>query len=272
MNLPFTKKTRRRAGALAMVSALALAASACQAQRINQDVFVSYDGSAVYSEQINEFDAPGQARDGYEHIWNDINTTCVTALNEDEDEGTVGSWGTVGSSTNATQANDSNPSTVEHVYLTSLGTVPSEDTVNCFMNEVLDDPESETDNESLVCGDTNTANDCQDPDGGGMGTYEILNDESDFYQAALATDGGTPSYAFAEHTVVLIRDYFNAVPSCDTDSNPSTPNATGVAGCITDPQGGGAGPVGCIIARMDSSWLTTKPDDGNLEWRRVCEQ
>lgn len=237
-----------RCGAIALAAVIAMVAAGCQAQRNQQDVYTFYASGVPFSMQINEADVPmGLEQDGYEHIWNDINQTCVTALNEDEDEGTTGSWGTVGSSTNATQANDSNPATIEHVYLTSLGTVPSEDTVNCFIDEVTDDPEDDDDNESLVCDDAGTDPDCQDPDGGGMGTYQILSAETDFYQAALAS-----SYAEAEHTIVLIRDYFSET--------------------ITDPIGGGPGAPGCIAARNDTAWLADKPSGlGHLEWRRVCQ-
>lgn len=248
MNHTPTKRTRRRAPALAIAAAIMLVAVACQAQRNQQDVYTFYASGLPFSMQINEADVPmGLEQDGYEHIRDDVQETCVDALNEDEDEGTTGSWGTTGSSTNATQSNDSNPATIEHNYLTSLGTVPSEDTVNCFMAEVLDDPEDEDDPESLVCDDAGTDPDCQDPDGGGTGTYKILADESAFYQEALAE-----TYSEAEYTLVLVRDYFSET--------------------ITDPIGGSPGAPGCIAARIDSAWLADKPSNrGNLEWRRVCQ-
>lgn len=247
MNL--TRNPRRTAVAL-VAAAVALFAAGCQSQRNGQDVYTFYNSGVPYSQQINHSDiVDGPERDGYEHIWQDINETCVDTLNEDEDEGTVGSWGTVGSSTNATQANDSNSATIEHVYLTSLGTVPSEDTVNCFMDEVLDDPNDENDNESVVCDDAFTDADCQDPDA--STNYVLLSDETDFYQNLLAGDGsGGRSYADAEHTIVLIRDYMSET--------------------IQDPNGGSPGAVGCLFGRLDSPWHTERPDDGHLEWRRVC--
>src|SRR3990172_6530395 len=149
MNLHLSRRTKRRAPAVALAIVAVLVAAGCQAQRNQQDIYTTYSSGLPFSMQINEADVPmGPEQDGYEHIRDDVQATCVDALNEDEDEGTIGSWGTVGSSTNATQSNDSNPATIEHNYLTSLGTVPSEDTVNCFMAEVLDDPEDE--DESLV--------------------------------------------------------------------------------------------------------------------------
>lgn len=244
----FTKRFAVIAGIVAVTAVL----TGCQALRFQQDItFNQTDDTATYFE-IEKHSSGGE---GYDLLWNDINETCVDTLNEDEDEGTVGSWGDVGSATDAWD------STNNVNYLTSLGTAPSEDTVNCFMDEVLDDPEIEDDNESLVCDDGGTDPDCQDPDGGGQGTYQIMSWQTDTYQSTVAS-----TYARAENTIVLIRDWLYEDANTGSGSG-----CMAVAGqrCIGR-LGASHVTVNCAAFRWDSTWITNLTNGRTGTWVNIC--
>lgn len=238
-------RIKRFVAPAAIASAGALLLAGCHAQRFQQDVTVTYLDTAVYSMEIEWIDVVnGPEKDGLEHIVGDITENCVDALNEDENEGTVGSWGTVGSSTDTTVSG--HPRLVRDGSGDPTGTNPSEDTIACALDEWQDDPNVSNDNESLICDDASTADDCQDPDGGGMGTYKIMNAETDWYQAAFNTRAEMLTL------LVLVRDY-------QTEG--------GGARSISD---GGNGAPNCIAVRQDSGW--TGANDGvTAEWRRTCQ-
>jgi hypothetical protein len=149
-------------------------AVACHAQRAGQDVAFETSGTpATVSWMVVRDDAnyPAPASmpiDGIKHIYNDANNNCG------------GTWGTVGSG----------------------HTSPPDSTkVNCFMDEVNDDPNVSGDHQSIVCNDTGTANDCESTDGD-SNTYVPNNLASTYYQYGIA---GT--YARAERTLEWARDW-----------------------------------------------------------------
>lgn len=235
------------APASAVLSAAVLLAG-CHAQRFGQDIQYSYDtgtGAPVYFE-LNEDANVSPAQEGISHVWQDINNNCVTGVSG-------GDWGDVGSSTDALVSG--------HVVLTSLGTAPSAATVNCMIAEIADDPNVNGDNESLVCDDYGTNNDCQDPDGGGMGTYQIMNAETDYYQATL------DNYAKVENLIVLVRDWADEDASIGISASGACPNQG--ARCIDDPTGPNAPPQ-CAAFRNDGTWITATTNGRTGQWRNVC--
>lgn len=228
----------KRAAVPILAIGLALILSSCHALRLVDDFGVAYSSGTPFA--INVYDG-AHGSQGTGLVWADINSNCVSGVSG-------GDWGDVGSSeTDIHQIGGSGP---YYPYFTTLGTPPSSATVNCLLAEMQDDPNVSNDNESLLCSDNGTSSpDCQDPDGGGMGTYQLMSTETDAYQAAIDT------YDEAEAYIVAVRDVY------DQDSN--TGAGTGclaVAGqrCVKDPGSpGSAQRVPCGVAiRWDSNWVT----------------
>jgi hypothetical protein len=167
--------TRRAGVIVGTVAVMVLVAVGCHSQRAGQDVAFETSGSpATISWMVVRDDAnypsvnPSFPVDGIKHIYNDANDNCG------------GTWGTVGSG----------------------HTSPPDSTkVNCFMDEVNDDPNVSGDHQSIVCDDTGTANDCDTTDGN-SNTAAPNQLATTYYQYGIA---GT--YARAERTLEWVRDW-----------------------------------------------------------------
>lgn len=250
-------KLIKRFGVIAGIVGVMAVISGCQALRHYQDVDVFYDGGGAVFTLVLQQDGYGDAQN---IIWNDINTTCVSGV-------TGGDWGDVGSSTDAYN------STLDVSYITNFGTAPSNATIDCVRDEILDDPNVNNDNESLICNDPNTANDCQDPDGGGMGTYKIETAESDAYQLFAAGDGGGSNVrARTTAFIVGIRDWYYEDANAGTGSGCL---ATAGKRCIgSAASGGNTGiyAVNCGAMRNDSTWLAAvgQSEGQTFAWARIC--
>lgn len=246
----------KRFGLSVGVLAVALLLTSCHALRENQDTYTYYDGNgAVYSMILRQSGTHQTTDPDFQHIvWNDINQTCVNNV-------TGGSWGTVGSSTHTAASGISNV-----YYISNFGTPPSTATIDCVRDEILDDPNSSNDNESIICNDPNTANDCQDPDGGGTGTYKLLSSETDAYQAMAAGDSTVGGDVRARTTafIVGIRDWYT--DNSNTGSGASGCTATAGARCL------GTYYVACGVMRHDSTWLTAVGNgkDQTFAWSNLC--
>jgi hypothetical protein len=245
---------RRFAAPLAIVAVTALLTS-CHALRFYTDIVV-YPATGTTGTLSLRTGAHGDSGDGL--VWVDINSNCVNGIDG-------GDWGDVGSSVDAiAQVGGSGP---YYSILTSLGTPPSEETVNCMLDEIQDDPEDEGDNESIICNDTGTAEpDCQDPDGAGMGYYQLNSDATGFYQAAFDT------YAEVEAYIVLVRD--REVEDGQTGGGaPGTCSEVAYRRCIEDPMNPGTGftyAPNCIGIRIDSTWVTGTTNGRTASWQRLC--
>lgn len=248
-------KLSKRFGVIAGIIAVTALITGCHALRYNQDVYVYYDGNGdPYSMVLRQYGTHQTTDADFQHIvWNDINTTCVNGV-------TGGSWGDVGSST------DTLSSISNIYYISNFGTAPSTATIDCVRAEILDDPNSNNDNESIICNDPNTANDCQDPDGGGQGHYQLMGDETDAYQLWAAGDSNTGGDVRARTTafIVGIRDWYDE--DANTGSGSSGCLATAGARCL------GSYYVGCGAMRIDSTWLTAvgNSKDQTFAWANVC--
>jgi hypothetical protein len=235
--------------AVALVTVLV--AASCHAQRFGQDVrfYRDINTGVLFYGEVDQYAAtdPGE---GVDHIWTDINDNCVTGISG-------GDWGDVGSSVDALSA-----TTPQWPILTSLGTPPSSATVNCMIAEIGDDPNDSGDNESLICNDYGTANDCQNPDGAGQGYYQIMTQETDFYQEAFS------DYAEVETLIVLVRDW--AVEDGNTGSGSGCEAIAGKR-CVASPaQPSAKTAPGCIPFRIDSTWKTNMTNGRSATWERVC--
>jgi hypothetical protein len=166
---------RRVAVGAAVAIVIVLVAAGCHSQRAAQDVrFETSSGGTVVDWMTVQDDTnypsvnPSFPVDGIKHIYNDANDNCG------------GSWGTVG-------AGHTSP--------------PDSTKVNCFMDEVNDDPNVSGDHQSIVCNDTGTANDCDttDADSSTAAPNQLA---TTYYQYGVA---GT--YARAERTLEWVRDW-----------------------------------------------------------------
>jgi hypothetical protein len=166
--------TRRAGVIVGTVAVMVLVAVGCHSQRAGQDVaFQTSSGGTVIDWMVVRDDAnypstPSPRIEGIKHIYNDANDNCG------------GTWGTVGSG----------------------HTSPPDSTkVNCFMDEVNDDPNVSGDHQSIVCNDYGTANDCDTTDGD-SNTAAPNQLATTYYQYGIA---GT--YARAERTLEWVRDW-----------------------------------------------------------------